>query len=85
MLSMQEWLAVLVLSFLAGAGPAGGGQASRRARQGAEQGVAGRVACPKLRFRRRGCQYKYECKEVCKEKKKCKTTYQYKASTINVL
>ena len=34
--------------------------------------------CPKLRFRRKGCTYKYECKEECVEKKDCKTTYQYK-------
>lgn len=34
--------------------------------------------CPKLRFRRRGCSYRYECKEECTEKKDCKTTYQYK-------
>ena len=34
--------------------------------------------CPKLRFRRKGCTYKYECKEECTERKDCKTTYQYK-------
>ena len=37
-----------------------------------------KVACPKLRFRRAGCSSKYECKEVCEDKKKCKTTYEYK-------
>lgn len=36
-----------------------------------------KVACPKLRFRRRGCTSRYECKQECKEKKKCKTTYKY--------
>jgi len=34
--------------------------------------------CPKVRFFRRGCSYRYECKEECKEKKDCRTTYQYK-------
>ena len=38
----------------------------------------GKQECPKLRFRRKGCTYKYECKEECVEKKDCKTTYQYK-------
>lgn len=37
-----------------------------------------KVACPKVRFRRRGCSSKYECKEVCEDKKQCKTTYAYK-------
>lgn len=37
-----------------------------------------KVACPKVRFRRRGCTSRYECKEVCMDKKKCKTTYEYK-------
>lgn len=37
-----------------------------------------KVACPKLRFRRAGCTSRYECKEVCEDKKKCKTTYEYK-------
>jgi len=42
-----------------------------------------RQECPKLRFRRRGCTYKYECKEECTEKRDCKTTYQYKCKEYN--
>ena len=40
--------------------------------------VCRKEECPKLRFRRRGCTYRYECKEECTEKKDCSTTYQYK-------
>ena len=53
-----------------------------RTGQGSYLGSDGRSdrkqECPKLRFRRKGCTYKYECKEECVEKKDCKTTYQYK-------
>ena len=51
-----------------------GGRRGERAGNSLER----REECPKLRFRRRGCSYRYECKEECKEKKDCKTTYQYK-------
>ena len=51
-----------------------GGRRGERAGNSLER----REECPKLRFRRRGCSYRYECKEECTEKKDCKTTYQYK-------
>ena len=69
---------MLLLSVLvAGTLPEGGrGRGGRAGNTG--NSLERREECPKLRFRRRGCSYRYECKEECTEKKDCKTTYQYK-------
>ena len=50
----------------------------RRRGERAGNSLERREECPKLRVRRRGCSYRYECKEECTDKKDCKTTYQYK-------
>jgi len=79
---VQEYLFLLLVSHLTSTGRPDPRNNSRR-RNGESNSIsaesdAKKVACPKVRFRRRGCTSRYECKEVCTEKKKCKTTYEYK-------
>jgi len=42
--------------------------------------ISGRVKCPAVTFRRKGCRRRYECENVCEDKIKCKTRYQYKCT-----
>ena len=72
----QEYLCVVLLSLLTAASLPETRGAARR--QEAARRQSGRQECPRVRFRRKGCSYRYECKQECKEKKDCKTTYQYK-------
>ena len=77
-LKLQDYFRLLVLSVLS----VGILPEARRRGEGAGNSLGRREErrqeCPKLRFRRRGCSYRYECKEECTEKPDCKTTYQYK-------
>jgi len=54
----------------------------RSTRQNNEISEGRKVSCPKVRFRRRGCTSRYECKEECKEKKSARPLMNTSARTI---